>query len=233
MPGVPPVSFKTDNADARKVLENALFRYKLAMEAAQQKFGGTVRYASQHSVLWGAMGQSGFSTADWLGVCAGLSIEWLKAEAAGKDFLSELLTTRNAVFKRSPGTNADVTAFSKRVSASHLGQGDVAKALKGVMAPDGDAASVDFPFVTLSSAFRRGDFGYISSGTHAMAAKVGTSFFANTIDFYDPNVGELRGTKIGAIGPYLKACKEATQQAQGNAASAADGKMSVRNFRKV
>lgn len=227
------VSFATDNDDARRLLEQAVYRYKIALENARQRSGGTVRYIAQHSVLWGAMNGTEFSTAYWVGVCAGLSIEWLKAEAAGQDFVGQLIATRNEVFTKKEGARPGVATFTRGVGASHVAQRRFAAELGGVLREDGSAVAVAFPYTDLPRALRRGAYVYLSSGTHAMAAKVGDAFFGNTVAFYDPNVGELRGAKVEAVGTYLRDAVLATLEATGRpAADAAAKSMSVACFRR-
>jgi hypothetical protein len=86
----------------------------------------------------------------------------------------------------------------------------------------------------LASALKRGSFVYLSTGTHAMAAQVGTAFVGATVDFYDPNVGELGGTKLAAIGSFLKEVMEATMAATGQPNSDLSGRaVTVSCFRKA
>jgi hypothetical protein len=224
----------SDSADGRKLLEQAMYRYKIAFDAVGRQTGATMRYANQHSVLWGAMSQGRFSTAFWLGVCAGLSIEWLKAAAKGEDFLNDLIKIRNVVFNPSKDNGA-AAAFAGRVQGSHRAQNDVAGALKGVMNVDGKPGTTIYPYVTMTSAMKPGRYVYISTATHAMAARTGTSYFtASKVDFYDPNVGEMRGTSIDGIATYLKDAQEATMEALGRPVSDLTGKVvTVINLKKV
>jgi hypothetical protein len=59
---------------------------------------------------------------------------------------------------------------------------------------------------------QNGNYYFISSGSHAMAASCHGS---KSIDFYDPNVGEMCGISKNALQGYLKAAVEGSCLAQG------------------
>jgi hypothetical protein len=70
------------------------------------------------------MGGGQFDTDYWKGVCAGLSIEWLKARANGEDFITKLLTTRNAVFTEKVGNRSGSLELIKSINSAHWEQRD-------------------------------------------------------------------------------------------------------------
>ena len=91
------------------------------------------------------------------------------------------------------------------------------------------------PYVTMSTAMKPGRFPYVSTMSHAMAARIGISCFtARKVDFHDPIVGEMRGTSIDGIATYLKDAQEATMEAVGRPISDLTGKVvTVINLKKI
>lgn len=206
----------------REIVTKALYMYKLELAATRDRFGGTLRFISQHAVLWGGQNPGQFSQGFWLGVCAGLSIEWLKADAAGNDFVERLQRMRDSIF--TDPRSAGFAQFATEVEASHVQQNRLDAALVPPFRRNGPPVQSPFPFTSLGGLFKRGSHVYISSGSHAMAGKVGDSFFGNTITFYDPNVGELRDTKLDGVGRYLAAATQASMVVTGRDPSEAASK---------
>lgn len=201
-----------DTPENRKLVEKAVFLYKIAFSNTATRSGASVNYLSQHSMIWGAMIQKQFSTAFWLGICAGLAIEWIKSRKGGRDLMSDLHAARTEVFNKKAHERAGVEALSTVVNESHRLQNNLNLAFKDTCTSTGDPITSPFPFNNACSSFRSGNFYYISSGSHAMAVYC---HGRNKLDFYDPNVGEMRGVKARDLEGYFKAASEASCIAQG------------------
>jgi len=200
--------------DVRK----AVLLYKIAFDKAARAAGGSVRFASQHSLLWGAMNKGGHGAFDsdrWLGVCAGLSMEWMKYKVQGKDFIALFYKVRSEVMGKQEGPKLGVAAFAGTVDASHVRQRNVVGALASYFTPVGSEQQYGAPFTKLGASLRAGNYYYISSGTHAMAGRM----VGSGVDFYDPNVGEVTGTSPRFFNTYLSDCLNATGVALGYSAA--------------
>jgi hypothetical protein len=196
------------------VLHEALFRYKIAFDSAARKSGAKVRWVSQHSIIWGARG--GFREDRWVGICAGLSIEWIKARVAGTDLITQLEQAKTQVMSRLDAAIApDVVALAKVINKSHERQNEVANKLNGFCEQVGGDTVLSFPFGALK--MTKGQYYYLSSSSHAMSAYCDGS----TSRFYDPNVGEVHGISTSALAFYFKELVEASALAQGHAISTA------------
>ncbi len=200
-----------DTSKNRELVEKAVYLYKIAFSNAARKCNANVRYVSQHSIIWGAMGQRGFEPRFWLGVCAGLALEWIKAQKQGRDLISDLATARNEVFSEKPATRRFLAGIVDGIHDSHKLQNQLKTALTGVCTPVGTVVKSPFPFSDACSSMKNRRFYYISSGSHAMAA---ACHGKSRIDFYDPNVGEVRGISTKALRDYLKEAVEASCLAQ-------------------
>lgn len=187
----------------REIITKGLFLFRIHLAAGQQRHGGSLRFISQHSLLWGGQNSRPFTKDLWKGVCAGLSVEWMKAEADGSDFVKRVIDMRNTILIKS-GDDA-FASFAIAVKNSHLRQGSPDKGLVPPFRLEGEAVTSPYPFTTLASQLRKDLYAYISTGTHALAAKMGSRDVDNTVTFYDPNVGELRDTKIACLVEYLAA----------------------------
>lgn len=236
------VDLNRDSPEGRKLLEEAMYRYKISFDSMGRQTGASMRYVNQHSVLWGGITRQNFNRARWLGVCAGLAIEWLKAESKGEDFISDLIRVRNAMFITKKTDNDEgafanwyIDKFANEVDDSHVLQNNVAKAVEGVLRVDGDERKSLFPYLTLTSVMKSNRYIYFGSATHAMGARTGRSFFSESkVDFYDPNVGEMRGTTIDGIAMYLRNAQRTTMALLGLPETALNGKvLTVLNMKKV
>jgi hypothetical protein len=193
-------------AVTRDLLTKALFLYKIAFDKQARATGAAVNWIGQHSLLWGALGEHGFDEGWWLGLCAGLSIEWLKSRTAGGDLIQNLMDARNEAFTLKPANRPKIEQLATTVVASHREQNAVDEAVAGFLAACG-STSFAYPFDKMAGAFTKSRYYYISSGSHAMAACTDAS---GKVDFYDPNVGEVRGTSPRFFGPYLRDCIDAS-----------------------
>jgi hypothetical protein len=195
------------------LVTKAMYLYKIEFDNAARQFGGTTRNISQHSILWGASGNGGFDPDFWLGVCAGLSIEWIKHRVRGEDFIAKLLQERQKLMSIERTKNEGLGGFARDVEGSHYKQNQVHTALRGVCTPDGTAA--EYSLKNLPNGFARDRYHYVSTGSHAMAAYVSDK---GKVDFYDPNVGEATGlssTRFFTV--YLTAALGATGRVTGDA----------------
>lgn len=227
-----------DNADNRKMVTEAFYRYKILFDSAARTCGGQITWLSQHSMLWGALrpragyGQpkenAGFVPDYWLGICAGLAMEWLKDEAKvdaktlakPKNFISNLQGARQEVFTKGAAERTTyLETLSTRVSDAHQRQNNLAHgdALGGSFSKAGDKEFI-YPYADMGSAFKPKGFiskskryFYVSSGTHAMGATINTD---GKVDFYDPNVGLVTGTTPAFFPIYLRGCAEASAAVQ-------------------
>lgn len=82
-----------DNEDNRELVTEAVFRYKHSLANAAQKSKATIRYLNQQTLTFN---KEGSFRNNWLGVCAGLSIDWIKARVAGVDPFATLVAMRDA-----------------------------------------------------------------------------------------------------------------------------------------
>jgi hypothetical protein len=202
-------------ADETLLVQKAMMLYKIAFDKSARAAGGSVRFASQHSLLWGAMNKGGhgaFDNARWLGVCAGLSMEWMKYKCQGKDFIGLFYKIRNEVMGKQEGPKLGVAGFAGMVDASHVRQNNVAGALAGMFTPVGSPQQYSAPYTKFSTAMRGGNYYYISTGSHAMAGRMVGS---GGVDFYDPNVGEVTGTTPRFFDTYFRDAINATCIAKG------------------
>jgi hypothetical protein len=189
-------------ASPKENVIEAVYLYKILLTNEAAKHGGELRYASQHSLIWSGT----FNKLDWLGVCAGLSIEWIKAKIAGGDIVDELLKA-----KKQAMTGSEDAVFAKQITDSQLQQKNVAKSLQPSLTQQGNSKTSDYPYKNLAKLMKPGCYHYLSSGSHAMAA----FYDGSKLDFYDPNVGEVTGTSSKLLGPYLSAAKNASAKVMG------------------
>jgi hypothetical protein len=190
-----------------------MYLYKIEFINAAGQYGGTVRNASQHSMLWGGMGGAGIDSYFWLGVCAGLAMEWIKYHARGDDLIDKLITVRTELMTTKRAENQSLAGSATDVTPSHYAQNNVATALRGVCTTNG-SASFPYAFKGMKSGFKKGHYHYISSGSHAMAAFMGAD---GKVAFYDPNVGEAKGlSSTEFFTRYLKAAVDATMSLTGD-----------------
>lgn len=200
----------------REMVAKAQFHYKIAFDHAARNAGGHVIWCGQHSMLWGMLGHE-ISRHFWLGVCAGLAIEWLKEQAAPglHNFTDAMMAARTEVFSRPAESRKRALEFGRRVQGSHLRQNSATKGLESVAVNTAPSFTSPYPFskmTRMDSKFRNGTIFYISSGGHAMGAhKVGR----NKFDFYDPNVGVAHDVKVSMFGSYLQAAVDATVKVRG------------------
>lgn len=189
-------------------LVKAFYIYKIYLDRHARAAGGTLQFLNQHTILWNIQKQASHSiqhqNSD--GVCAGLAIEWLKTTCGGGDFLADLGNVRNDVLSQ-PGKGKGAASLKggsnillTGVDKSHLQQRNVARALEGVGKPlQGSPWKSPYAFKNAKSRFSPGNFYYISSGTHATAAVCR----GKTVDFYDPNVGLVKGAALSVVGDYF------------------------------
>ncbi|OLQ72830.1 hypothetical protein BIT28_06490 [Photobacterium proteolyticum] len=213
-----------DTAKNRQLIEKAVYLYKIAFSNAAKSCNAKVRYASQHSILWGAMGPNGFDPDFWKGLCAGLAIEWMKAQKQGRDLILNLDTARTDVFTLAAGERQHLEAIKDDIERSHYQQNTLVKALDGICSPSGNNDSSLYPFNNACSVMKPGRMYYMSSGSHAIAAiYLGT----NNIIFYDPNVGEMHGATKKAFQNYLKSAADSSCQVQGIPITSIKGKKAM------
>jgi hypothetical protein len=201
-----------DTAQNRELVTKAVYLYKIAFEQIARQVGGHVSYGSQHSVLWGMLGAGGFDPDFWLGVCAGLSIEWLKARASSGDLLRDLIATRTYAVTKEAKNRPNMESFASKVEASQTSQRSISMALKGILEPvSAPGNESKYPFTDVIRNFPTRRYFYISSGSHAMAAHCD---WKGSVTFYDPNVGEISGTSRSFFRLYFKAATDASRTAR-------------------
>lgn len=215
------------------LLAKAMYLYKIQMDQHARAHGGTVTYLSQHGVLWGVQQQKSHQMGEHShnGVCAGLAIEWIRGRMRGEDFISQLNTARSEVFTqgKSKGFGKASDALFAGVDKAHYEQKDVKAALKAVASSVKDT-SVTFPFGGANKHFEKGRYYYISTASHATAAYCN----GDTMDFYDPNVGEAKGVKKKMVEGYFKSCVEETLKLVGSdAKTAASIKLGIKGFKPM
>ncbi|MCG7495588.1 YopT-type cysteine protease domain-containing protein [Vibrio sp. Of7-15] len=203
-----------DTPNNRKLFSEAACLYKIAFASAERKCSGAkVRYISQFSFLWGALGTAGYDKGFWSGVCAGLSIEWIKANIDGRNYVEELYEHQLKVwgFNISGPNNeeTDIQPMSQKVQKSHESQNNLDRALSGY-SKEVSEVKVAYPYSNLSGCIKSGFYYYISSGAHAIAAYSSKG----RVHFYDPNVGEMSDATITAFRSYLQEITEASFKAQ-------------------
>ena len=192
------------------ILAEAMQLYKVLLDKHARKNNCNVTFLSQHSVLWGIQSQQshqGLSLHSNMGVCAGLAIEWIKATAKGTDFMAAMGRARNEVFTqgKSQGFSTGVTQLLDDVDDSHSEQNNISKAFPG---GSGKETVSLYPFKGAAKAFSPDNYYYISSGTHAVAAYCSGS----KIDFYDPNVGLVKGASKKLVEEYMSEAVIKTHQ---------------------
>jgi len=188
-------------------MQEALLYYRLAFDKQARATGASVRWIGQHGLIWSLIRDYEFDAGKWMGLCAGLALDWLKAKAAGGNLLDTLREQQSVVFTApSDKTRAKIAKFAADLLESHNDQRYVRTALSPALAHCG-SKDFPYPFTKMEGAFAKDRYYYISSDIHAMAAY---SSALGVVTFYDPNVGEVAGTSPRFCAPYLKDCIDAS-----------------------
>lgn len=201
-----------NNEENRKIVEKAVYLYKIDFVKAAEKSNAKINYLGQHSLIWGALGANGFDRDFWMGLCAGLAIEWTKYRVAGNNFLSTLSSARTEVFLTPEKERKLIATLKVDVERSHYCQRRLTTALKGSCVPTERSFKSRYPFNNAYSSLVAGYYYYVSSGSHATAMYVNKN---GSIDFYDPNIGEALGIKKKDLQHYMRAAKESTCKVEG------------------
>ncbi|MEZ9599250.1 YopT-type cysteine protease domain-containing protein [Vibrio sp. 10N.286.46.A8] len=192
---------------SKKILIEAVNRYKIEFAKLSHKTQGKTRNLAQHSFIWALKDGDYQALGD--GICAGLAIKWIEYDVQNIDFIESLDKHRMEIY--TVLGSKDKTTFGQDIVKSHLMQKDLQKALTGTCTLTGKVKNFQYPYKSLSKALTKNHYYYVSSGSHATAIKSN----GTTVDFYDPNVGEIKELLPHHLPSYFKAAKEASRLAQG------------------
>ena len=190
------------------VLVEAMLRYRIGFQSAAGRAGGVIRWLGQHTYIWSlktVKGGGSFKNEYWVGVCAGLAMEWMKAKRKKEDLVGKFLGARKEAFTKE-GDKPASQAFTAQISFAHAQQGEKTEFLQNEFRETGEK-KFDYPYSNFGAALKKKRFYYVSSATKGQAGGHATAIYVNSkgkVDFYDPNIAEITGTSPSFFDTYLQ-----------------------------